>query len=418
MNIVNLPSPNSNKGRKSYRPEAIVIHIMEGSLSGTDDWFRSTKSNVSAHYGIGKTGEVHRYVPEEDTAWHAGRVNAPTWIGLKPSGKMYINPNYYTIGIEHEGFDNAEWTDAMYLASSTMIREICQRWNIPIDRQHIIGHHEIYSLKTCPGHKVSLNKLIAMAANTTDAAILSFTPSAIVRIPLAGKAVTTASINLRTTPCTNLPPRVTVPAGVPLSFAGYTNNGESVKGISKWYYNEDGNWFWSGAVKINGIMAGLNDATNLQPDKACIDFIKSKEGLVLNAYQDVAGVWTIGYGTLRYEDGTPVKEGQVITKERAEQLLSGEVVLKSTKVQAAIQGTQLNQHQYDALVSFTYNVGTGALLSSTLLKRVKANPTDLTIRDAFMMWDKAHVDGQLVVVDGLKKRRKEEAEIYFGGNGN
>ena len=65
MNILNIPSPNSNKGRKSYRPEAIVIHIMEGSLSGTDDWFRSTKSNVSAHYGIGKTGEVHRYVPEE-----------------------------------------------------------------------------------------------------------------------------------------------------------------------------------------------------------------------------------------------------------------------------------------------------------------------------------------------------------------
>jgi lysozyme len=65
------------------------------------------------------------------------------------------------------------------------------------------------------------------------------------------------------------------------------------------------------------------------------------------------------------------------------------------------------------LVSFTYNEGIGALLSSTLLRRVKADLNDLTIRDAFMMWDKARVDGQLVVVEGLKRRRAEEADLYF-----
>lgn len=413
MNIKDIPSPNYTKGRKSYRPEAIVIHIMEGSLSGTDDWFTNIKSNVSAHYGIGKEGSVHRYVQEEDTAWHAGRIHAPTCTLLKPKGNQYVNPNYYTIGIEHEGFGNSEWTDAMYLSSSSLIRDICKRWNIPIDRQHIIGHHEIYSLKTCPGSKVSLAKLIAMAANTTDMAILSFTPSAIVKIPLAGKAVTTAQLNIRTTPCTNLPPRVSVPAGVPLSFAGFTNDGETVKGINKWYYNEEGNWFWSGAVKINGIMASTNHAINMTPDKACIDFIKSKEVLELNAYEDIAGVWKIGYGTIRYEDGSTVIEGQTITKERAEQLLAGEIMLKSTKVNAAIQGVQLHQHQYNALVSFAYNVGVGALLHSTLLKRVKANPADPGIRDAFLMWDKVQVDGTLVAIDGLRKRREEEADMYF-----
>lgn len=414
MNIKDIPSPNFTKGRKNYRPEGIVIHIMEGSLHGTDDLFSNPKSNVSAHYGIAKEGLIHRYVNEEDTAWHVGRINAPTWPMLKPSGNQYINPNYYTIGIEHEGFDNSEWTAEMYLSSSTMIREICKRWNIPIDRQHIIRHSEIYSLKTCPGSKANLSKLIAMAANITDASILSFTPSAIVKIPLAGKAVTTAQLNIRTTPCTNLPPRVSVPAGVPLYFAGYTNDGETVKGIDKWYYNEEGNWFWSGAVKINGIMATTNDSATMQPDKDCIDFIKNKEGLELHAYQDIAGIWTIGYGTIRYEDGSPVKEGQSVTRERADQLLAGEVMLKSTKVNAAVQGIHLNQHQYNALVSFAYNVGIGALLSSTLLKLIKANPADPAIRDAFLMWDKAHVDGQLVEVEGMRKRRVEEGEMYFG----
>ncbi len=52
-------------------------------------------------------------------------------------------------------------------------------------------------------------------------------------------------------------------------------------------------------------------------------------------------------------------------------------------------------------------------ISSTLLKRVKANPDDDKIRDAFMMWDKAYVDGELVVVQGLKNSRKEEADLYF-----
>lgn len=55
----------------------------------------------------------------------------------------------------------------------------------------------------------------------------------------------------------------------------------------------------------------------------------------------------------------------------------------------------------------------GALKTSTLLRRVKANPADASIRAAFMMWDKVHKDGKLVEVEGLKKRRREEADMYF-----
>jgi len=164
MKIINVPSPNFSNGRKSYKPEAIVIHIMEGTLSDTDSWFQSPKSQVSAHYGIGKAGEVHQYVQEKDTAWHAGRVYAPSWSLIKHTGEgLYINPNYYTVGIEHEGYEDTDWTDEMYNTSAGLIKEISRRWSILLDRNHVIGHHEIYAKKSCPGNKVDISKLISLA---------------------------------------------------------------------------------------------------------------------------------------------------------------------------------------------------------------------------------------------------------------
>jgi N-acetyl-anhydromuramyl-L-alanine amidase AmpD len=244
MNIIDIPSPNFTTGRKIYRPEAIVIHIMEGSLSGTDSWFKNPQSRVSAHYGIGKNGEAHRYVLENNTAWHAGRINAPSWPLIKLSGNVFINPNYYTVGIEHEGNADTDWTDAMYDASSTLIREISSRWNIPIDRGHIIGHHEIYSVKTCPGHKVDLNKLIALAANIP----LPPAPVPPKKTAQPGKATTKTVLNIRKSPDGSEPPIAKVPAGIQLAYDGFTANGESVNGNSKWYYTDEGNWFWSGGV--------------------------------------------------------------------------------------------------------------------------------------------------------------------------
>mgnify|MGYP001602470590 FL=1 len=162
MNIIQKKSPNFWTGRKGYRPEGVVIHIMDGTLVGTDSWFANPAALVSSHYGIGRTGEVHQYVKEEDTAWHAGRVDAPVWKLVKPN----INPNLYTIGIEHEGKSDDVWTDAMKQSSGELIREICQRWQIPIDRNHIVGHFEIFSKKpNCPARdKKIIDELVALAA--------------------------------------------------------------------------------------------------------------------------------------------------------------------------------------------------------------------------------------------------------------
>jgi lysozyme len=133
------------------------------------------------------------------------------------------------------------------------------------------------------------------------------------------------------------------------------------------------------------------------------------EGLKLTAYLCPAKVWTIGYGNTFYEDGTKVKQGDKITKERADQLFINitnknfaEPLLKLIKV-------KLNENQFSALVCFAYNVGTGALAKSTLLKKVNINPNDLTIRNEFLKWNKA--GGK--VLNGLTKRRESEANLYF-----
>ena len=157
-------SPNFWSGRKGYHPEAVVIHIMDGTLVGTDAWFANPNSQVSAHFGIGKKGEIHQYVKEEDTAWHAGRIDNSNLKFIKPNN---VNPNLYTIGIEHEGKPDDVWTDAMKQASAALIREVCSKWQITIDREHIIGHYQIFSKKPdCPAkNKQIIDELVALATD-------------------------------------------------------------------------------------------------------------------------------------------------------------------------------------------------------------------------------------------------------------
>lgn len=168
MNIITKPTPNYTTGRSGNRkPELIVIHVMDGTLKGTDSWFAAVTSQVSSHYGIGLDGEIHQYVKEADTAWHAGRVKNPSFSLYKEG----VNPNAYTIGIEHEGKANTEWTPAMKQASAALIREICTRWGIPVDREHIIGHYQIFSDKpNCPAlNKGIIDELIFLAKPTAPA---------------------------------------------------------------------------------------------------------------------------------------------------------------------------------------------------------------------------------------------------------
>jgi lysozyme len=133
------------------------------------------------------------------------------------------------------------------------------------------------------------------------------------------------------------------------------------------------------------------------------------EGLKLKAYLCPAKVWTIGYGNTRYEDGTPVKEGDVVTLERAEKLFLNIVDNFEKAIRSSLTNKTLNDNQFSALVCFAYNVGMGNFNKSTLLKLINRNPNDPTIRTEFLKWNKA--GGK--ELSGLTKRRQAEADLYF-----
>lgn len=133
-----------------------------------------------------------------------------------------------------------------------------------------------------------------------------------------------------------------------------------------------------------------------------IELIKKHEGFRSKAYRCSANVLTIGFGhTLN------VKSTDVINKEQAEYFLRQDV--KSAESDVNREKLNLTQNQFDALVSFVFNLGVGNLKKSTLLRKVKANPNDPTIRAEFERW--IYAGGK--VLNGLVKRRKEEADLYF-----
>lgn len=132
-----------------------------------------------------------------------------------------------------------------------------------------------------------------------------------------------------------------------------------------------------------------------------LDLIKSFEGLRLSAYKCPADVWTIGYGTT-----AGVKPGHVITQERAEELLREDVAKVEAQVLRVIK-VPLKQGQFDALVSFTYNLGAGNLASSTLARLLNAGDY-MGAAAQFDRWNKA--GGK--VLKGLVSRRAAERAMF------
>lgn len=124
-------SSNYSSGRSGESVRYIIIHTMQGSYSGSISWFQNSAANASAHYNIRSSdGEITQMVREADTGWHAGNLTY----------------NRRSIGIEHEGYisDPGRWyTDAMYRSSAALTRHLCDKYGIPIDRDHIFGHNEV-----------------------------------------------------------------------------------------------------------------------------------------------------------------------------------------------------------------------------------------------------------------------------------
>ncbi len=123
---------NANRGRAKI--DMIVIHVAQGSYSGTINWFQDPRANVSAHYVVSRKGRVAQCVRNEDIAWHAGH-----W-----------RTNTKSIGIEHAGYigNPRSFTRRMYRSSARLSAHLSRRLGIPVDRRHIIGHNQVPG---CPG---------------------------------------------------------------------------------------------------------------------------------------------------------------------------------------------------------------------------------------------------------------------------
>ena len=140
----------------------------------------------------------------------------------------------------------------------------------------------------------------------------------------------------------------------------------------------------------------------MKTSKEGIDFIKSFEKLRLQAYLCEANKLTIGYGHTRN-----VKIGQTCTVAEAEQMLAEDVAIAEKAVNTINQ--YLTQNQYDSLVSLCFNIGNENFKTSTLYRKVNADPNDPTIKGEFVRW----IYCKKKKSKGLTRRRIEEAKIYF-----
>lgn len=147
-----VPAHSSNySSRLGESIQYVIVHTTQGSYGGTVSWFQNPSSNVSTHYVVRSSdGEVTQMLHEADNGWHAGNSTY----------------NRQSIGIEHEGFvdDPARWyTDAMYASSADLVRYLCDKYEIPIDRDHIIGHVEVPgSSHTDPGSGWDWDRFMAL----------------------------------------------------------------------------------------------------------------------------------------------------------------------------------------------------------------------------------------------------------------
>lgn len=139
----------------------------------------------------------------------------------------------------------------------------------------------------------------------------------------------------------------------------------------------------------------------MRPSQACVNLVRGFEGCRLTAYQDSVGVWTIGVG---HTGG--IQPGQTCTQEQADQWLADDLERAAQGVAAVLQ-VPVTQGQFDALVSFAYNLGVGALSKSTLLRLLNEGKADAASSE-FPKWSFA--GGKFV--DGLHRRRLAEQEMF------
>ncbi len=166
-------SGNFETGRGGNKVKAVVLHIGEGPLSAFFPTFNNPARKASAHFTVGKKGEIEQYVSIRDTAyanglrWDNGSWRNPRGILVTPAWRGLINavnPNYYTLSIEHEGFFGEAWTEPMYLANLKLLQWLRDETGLTYARgETLIGHNDFDNIDrpNCPGPNAPFDRMLA-----------------------------------------------------------------------------------------------------------------------------------------------------------------------------------------------------------------------------------------------------------------
>lgn len=174
--IAQKQSPNK-MSRQGWKPDMIVSHITEGNFDGAVSWLCNLRSQASSHFVVARDGRITQLVDLKEAAWINGtstdssKSNHYSRSTLKLVRDRKTNANYYTIGIEHEGFSNqgnGKLTDIQLEATvwlhKHIIKEVKRIYSVDIslDREHIVGHYQIDPIRkpNCPGANFQWVELI------------------------------------------------------------------------------------------------------------------------------------------------------------------------------------------------------------------------------------------------------------------
>lgn len=149
----------------------------------------------------------------------------------------------------------------------------------------------------------------------------------------------------------------------------------------------------------------LSSNARLQTNQAGIAIIKESESLRLESYE-IGGGWYIGYG-----HGADVKSGMKISEPQAEQFLRDDLKVAEDAIKKALR-VPVNANEFSAMVSLAYNIGTGAFVHSSVMTELNRDDRQAAA-DAFLLWNKARLNGRLEEVEHLTERRKKERALFL-----
>lgn len=232
MNISWVGSPNYTKGRGGQKVQGVIIHWMVGTLASTDSVFQNRSRNTSADYGI-EDGNVHQYVRDEDTAYHAGN-----WA-----------VNTQTIGIEHSAQPGRDASSATMETSAQLIADLSAKHGFQINTSTVRPHNAIKATQ-CPGTiNVAwlINRAVELTGRPHSPAPQPSIPSPAVSLETV--RVKSAVLNVRSAPTSTAPLAGSrqLKAGDTFQIVGRVQ-GQMVNGISTWVKSSKGNYVWAGGL--------------------------------------------------------------------------------------------------------------------------------------------------------------------------